>query len=161
MLGSSALRYPFAAVLILTLAQFGSPPTSQAQTNRNVELLANMHRYPEYRGVWPYVHPDGREYAVLMTSEGASFVSLADPRNPVEVGLITSHYPYAEVRTYGRYVYMVTQDSRDVTADPSDAGLAIVDQGISAHGGSIVARSNAAEGTLFEFLIPRSERATH
>jgi len=127
MLGSSALRHLLAPVLILTLAQLGSPPTSQAQTNRNVELLANMHRYPEYRGVWPYVHPDGREYAVLMTSEGASFVSLADPRNPVEVGLITSHYPYAEVRTYGQYVYMVTQDSRDLTADPSDAGLAIVD----------------------------------
>ncbi|ARN21011.1 hybrid sensor histidine kinase/response regulator [Piscinibacter gummiphilus] len=40
------------------------------------------------------------------------------------------------------------------------AGLAIVDQGISAHGGSVVARSNAGEGTVFEFLIPRSERST-
>jgi two-component system sensor histidine kinase/response regulator len=40
-----------------------------------------------------------------------------------------------------------------------NAGLALVDQGISAHGGSIVARSNEAEGTVFEFLILRSERA--
>ena len=40
-----------------------------------------------------------------------------------------------------------------------NAGLALVDQGISAHGGSIVARSNEAEGTVFEFLILRSERS--
>lgn len=40
-----------------------------------------------------------------------------------------------------------------------NAGLALVDQGINAHGGSIVARSNEAEGTVFEFLILRSERS--
>jgi two-component system sensor histidine kinase/response regulator len=40
------------------------------------------------------------------------------------------------------------------------AGLAVVDQGVSAHGGSIVARSNASEGTVFEFLVPRSDRVT-
>lgn len=39
------------------------------------------------------------------------------------------------------------------------AGLALVDQLISAHGGSIVARSNATEGTAFEFLFPRGEPA--
>jgi two-component system, sensor histidine kinase and response regulator len=39
------------------------------------------------------------------------------------------------------------------------AGLALVDQLISAHGGSIVARSNASEGTLLEFLLPRGESA--
>ena len=40
------------------------------------------------------------------------------------------------------------------------AGLAIVDQGISAHGGSIVARSTDGEGTVFEFLVPRSDRVS-
>jgi two-component system sensor histidine kinase/response regulator len=50
---------------------------------------------------------------------------------------------------------------RDGVRSTLGAGLAIVDQGISAHGGSIVARSNATEGTVFEFLIPRSERPSH
>jgi signal transduction histidine kinase len=35
-------------------------------------------------------------------------------------------------------------------------GLALVDQIVSAHGGSIVARSVPSEGTVFEFLLPRS-----
>ncbi len=35
------------------------------------------------------------------------------------------------------------------------AGLALVDQLVSAHGGSIVGRSNATDGTVFEFLLPR------
>ncbi|KQV81273.1 hybrid sensor histidine kinase/response regulator [Rhizobacter sp. Root1221] len=56
---------------------------------------------------------------------------------------------------------ILSANGKDGLRNTLGAGLAIVDQGISAHGGSIVARSNAAEGTLFEFLIPRSERAIH
>jgi two-component system sensor histidine kinase/response regulator len=36
-------------------------------------------------------------------------------------------------------------------------GLTLVDQFISAHGGSIVGRSTLAEGTVFEFMLPRGE----
>ncbi|MEY4563172.1 MAG: hypothetical protein RLZZ618_2449 [Pseudomonadota bacterium] len=48
--------------------------------------------------------------------------------------------------------------NREPSRPARGAALMLVDQGISAHGGSVVARSNQAEGTVLEFLIPRSDR---
>lgn len=55
---------------------------------------------------------------------------------------------------------IMSSNAREGLRSTLGAALVVVDQGISAHGGSIVARSNAADGTVFEFLVPRSDRVT-
>jgi signal transduction histidine kinase len=53
----------------------------------------------------------------------------------------------------------LNQSAPDPEPSGLGSGLYLVDRFISAHGGSIVGRSNEAEGTVFEFLLPRSTPA--
>ncbi|HEU4335042.1 MAG TPA: choice-of-anchor B family protein [Candidatus Eisenbacteria bacterium] len=115
------------------------PHPADAQVSRNLTLLSHMDLYDEYFACWSYVHEDGREYAIILTTEGASIVRLTDPANPVEVGFFVAPaglFPrapigraYVEAKQYGHYLYLVTEYVRgfDDTMDPDDEGMAIID----------------------------------
>lgn len=63
--------------------------------------------------VWGYVAPDGTEYAIVGLTYAVSFVSLADPDNPVEVARIGGvSSQWRDLKTYGEYAYSVA-DERD------------------------------------------------
>ena len=68
------------AVLSCLVAQ-----TAAAFPNRNLTLMSNRNDYPlplglnknAYSSCWSYIHPDGREYAVIGTTDGtAIYLSL-------------------------------------------------------------------------------------
>ena len=94
----------------------------------------------------------------------------ADPQRPIKLRLDGSHKDRLNVHLNFPNVLsdalqaelfepLLGGTNKDPTRPALGAALVIVDQGISAHGGSVVARSNEAEGTVMEFLIPRSERS--
>lgn len=95
----------------LTLAASALAPTQgAAQVSRNVTLRSHLDSYATYSACWSYVHHDGREYAILGTTEGTSIVRLTDPANPVEVGFINGPTSdWREAKQYRNWVYVVTE----------------------------------------------------
>ena len=129
-------------VLVISLSLLAAPVS--AQQGRNLTLLANMNLHPVprssvsygYQGCAPYIHSDGREYAAVMTGDGASIVRLTDPAHPVEVGFFPAkqigYYktlaPFTEARQYGHYIYMTTNSNPKGFVDMSNnTGLGIID----------------------------------
>lgn len=94
-----------AALLLLSLTSHPAP----AQTSRNITLLSRVHSYKEYSACWSYVHHDGREYAILGATNGASIVRLTDPTHPVEVAFIPlKDTSWHEMKQYRQHVYIST-----------------------------------------------------
>ena len=141
--GISGLPRTTALALAVLLA-LGAAHTSIAQTSRNLTLLSTMNLHPVpissttygYQGCAPYIHSDGREYAAVMTGEGASIVRLTDPAHPVEVGFFPAknigtakaEAPWSEARQFGHYIYMTTNnDPTGYTDESNNSGLAIID----------------------------------
>jgi choice-of-anchor B domain-containing protein len=82
-----------------------APPVS-----RNVTLHARLADYPIYSACTAYVHPDGREYAVVGTVNGTSIVNVTNPSAPYEVGFIpglTSQW--REMKSYRQWIYVSTE----------------------------------------------------
>ncbi|HQY50852.1 MAG TPA: choice-of-anchor B family protein [Ignavibacteria bacterium] len=85
--------------------------------NNNMTLLANINnRTTPYAAVWGYEDPkDGREYAIIGTFDGTSFVDITDPYNIHEVGFVPSTSPgnsnnsWREMKTYSHYAYIVSE----------------------------------------------------
>jgi choice-of-anchor B domain-containing protein len=117
----TSLRY-FPLLALPLLAALSFPASAQSQVSRNVTLLAQVNTHsPEYASCWSYVHPqDGREYAVLLTVDGASILRLTDPAHPVEVGFIpcATGRPWAEAAQYRNWIYLAN--------DIKDNGLTVV-----------------------------------
>ena len=105
--------------LLLALSLF-IPAHARSQQSRNVTLLANLDTHSEYSSCWSYVHEDGREYAVILTIDGASIVRLTDPQNPVEVAFIASApgRAWAEAVQYRHWIY--------ISNDVKDNGTAVI-----------------------------------
>ena len=86
-----------------------TPQTVAAQTSRNITLLSHLQSYKEYSSCWSYVHEDGREYAILGATKGASIVRLTDPAHPVEVAFFPLKDTFwHEMKQYRQYVYIST-----------------------------------------------------
>lgn len=61
-----------------------------------------------YAGCWGYTAPDGREYAILGTATGTSFIDITNVASPVEIGHIAGATSlWKEVKSYGQYAYAV------------------------------------------------------
>jgi choice-of-anchor B domain-containing protein len=62
-------------------------------------------------GNYGYTSPNGRRFALTGTSLGLSIVEVTDPRTPRNAAFIpaATPSPWREVRTYGEYVYSVTE----------------------------------------------------
>ncbi len=112
-------------VLLLLLVE----GTSHAQLgNNNMYLLANinLHSAPgPYSAIWGYKAPNGREYAILGSYDGTSFVDVTDPSNIHEVDFVATTNPssssnqWREMKTYSHYAYIVSE--------VANSGVQIVD----------------------------------
>ncbi len=102
---AQALRTLFAGTFLLL-----TPSSVLAQANRNVTLLAHLNQHLGYSACWTYVHPDGREYAVLGTTDGTSIVNVTNPAASYEVAFIPGlSSPWREMKQYRTYVYVSTE----------------------------------------------------
>jgi len=106
------------AVLLATIL-FGAPATLHAQVpTRNFTLLGQMNEYPTppggvryaYSACWSYIHPDGREYAVLGVASGTAIYNVTNPASPYRVGFIPGPPSiWRECKSYRTWIYVVTE----------------------------------------------------
>lgn len=90
----------------------------------NIELLDQYTFDFNANDIWGWVAEDGTEYALVGTTRGTSIVSLADPRNVMEVAFIPgATTAWRDIKTRGHYAYVV----QDVTNVDEQVGLAIID----------------------------------
>jgi choice-of-anchor B domain-containing protein len=88
----------------------------------NTTLRSNLSYDTGVNDIWGYVAPDGTEYAIVGLETGVSFVSLADPDNPVEVDRIRGDFSrWRDMKTFGEYAYVVADEQT------ADEGLTVVD----------------------------------
>ena len=82
-----------------------------AQVSSNVELLATMNHRPlfPYNDCWGYTAPDGREYALLGSTNGTSIIDITDVNNLREIDFVPSiNTVWKDIKTYQNYAYVVT-----------------------------------------------------
>ncbi|HLG03022.1 MAG TPA: choice-of-anchor B family protein [Bacteroidia bacterium] len=98
---------------------------AQNYDSQNVTMLGNWHNNPaqpaepvygiKYQGVWGwYQASTNKEYAIIGTSTGTSFIDVTDPANPVECDYIPAAHGnliWHEIKTYQNYCYIVSDDS--------------------------------------------------
>ncbi|MBX7041269.1 MAG: choice-of-anchor B family protein [Ignavibacteria bacterium] len=78
--------------------------------NQNTYLLRNIDSYSSYSALWGYVAPNGREYAILGTQTGTSFVDVTDSANIHEVDFVAGvNSAWREMKTYQNYAYIVSE----------------------------------------------------
>jgi choice-of-anchor B domain-containing protein len=101
-------------------------------------LLSNLDQHAPYSGMWGYVAPNQKEYALLGTTTGIAVIDCTNGAQPVE----RAYFPWAnstwrEVRTYGTYAYVTTEAAAgflviDLTNPDQPVNLGIV--GAANHG---------------------------
>ncbi len=78
--------------------------------NQNTYLLRNLDTYGSYSACWGYTAPNGREYAILGTGVGTSFVDITDSANIHEVDSVRGiNSSWREMKTYSHYAYVVSE----------------------------------------------------
>jgi choice-of-anchor B domain-containing protein len=88
--------------------------------NQNTYLLKNLDTYSAYSALWGYTAPNGREYAILGTQVGTSFIDITDSANIREVDSVKGlNSGWREMKTYSHYAYIVSE--------ATNSGLQIVD----------------------------------
>lgn len=101
------LLVPILLVLVLLAA---IPAAAAPPVARNVTLHARLSDYPGYSACTAYVHPDGREYAVLGTVTGTSIVNVTNPDAPYEVAFIPGvSSQWREMKSYRQWIYITTE----------------------------------------------------
>lgn len=101
---------PMRQLLLLGLLAFSSLLTAQL----NADLLSNLDYTDMVNDIWGYAAPDGTEYAIVGLETGISFVSLANPENPVEVVRIPGDFSaWRDMKTYGEFAYSVADEGTE------------------------------------------------
>ncbi len=94
-------------------ATLGAAPAPAAPVSRNVALLAHVDEYGAqglYSACWGYVHPDGREYAVIGHETGTAIYNITDPSSPYRVGFIPGGLSlWREMKQYRTWIYVSTE----------------------------------------------------
>lgn len=73
-------------------------------------LLGTQNLHPPYNGIWGYVAPNGKEYALLGSELGVAIIDCSVPTAPVERGWFPGvNNPWRELRTYGHYCYVTSE----------------------------------------------------
>lgn len=96
--------------------------SSFAQQSSTVELLAQLNHRPifHYNDCWGYTAPDGREYALLGSTNGTSIIDITDVSNLHEIAFFqTINTTWKDIKTYKHYAYIVT--------DGQGTGMQIID----------------------------------
>ncbi len=96
------------SVIILFLSFINS--SFSQLPNQNTYLLKNLDTYASYSALWGYTAPNGREYAILGTGVGTSFVDITDSANIHEVDSVKGiNSSWREMKTYSHYAYVVSE----------------------------------------------------
>lgn len=91
--------------LVLAVPAPAAPPLA-----RNITLHARLATYPGYSACTAYVHPDGREYAVVGTLTGTSIVNVSQPDAPYEVAFLPGlSSQWREMKSYRQWIYITTE----------------------------------------------------
>lgn len=108
---------PFARVLstmprLVRSLAIVATATSLCAQGYQCSLLANQDLHAPYSGMWGYVAPNNKEYALLGTTTGIAVIDCTIGSAPVERGW----FPWVastwrEVRTYSTYAYVTTEAS--------------------------------------------------
>lgn len=85
--------------------------------NNNMYVLANLNQHitnDTYSGLWGYIAPNGREYAILGTHLGTAFIDITDEQNIHEVEFVPTPVPgsgnhWREITVYSHYAYVVSE----------------------------------------------------
>lgn len=104
------------AVAALSLTLLASS-TSAVVPTRNMQLLAHFDEWPgppdgfNYSACWSYVHPDGREYAVLGVSTGTAIYNVTRPDSAYRVAFIPGPGPcvWREMKSYRNWIYVSSE----------------------------------------------------
>lgn len=95
-------------VLAIYLLTFSNSNSQLA--NQNTYLLKQLDTYASYSACWGYTAPNGREYAILGTGVGTSFVDITDSANIREVDSVKGlNSSWREMKTYSHYAYVVSE----------------------------------------------------
>ncbi|MEO8209904.1 MAG: choice-of-anchor B family protein, partial [bacterium] len=98
-------------IIFLSVIFFLTASCNFAQLpNHNTYLLSQLDNYASYSGLWGYVAPDNREYALLGCFNGTSIVDITDSSDIHEVDFITGvGSGWREIKTYSHYAYVVSE----------------------------------------------------
>ncbi len=111
-------------LLLLSITFISGNAFSQL-ADYNTHLLKHLNPRPtsnqyKYSACWGYTAPDGREYAIIGSQPGTSFVDITDSSNIHEVGfLVGNTSEWREMKVYSHYAYIVSE--------ANGSGLQIVD----------------------------------
>ena len=99
----------FAVLTALCLAT-SVPATGQYEAE-NVELFSHV-TLQDFgangaKDCWGYVSPSGREYAIIGLTNGAGFVEITDPANPVILAVMPQDVAL-DIKVYQNYVYIAS-----------------------------------------------------
>lgn len=105
----------FRRLVLLFLAALTLPASAQF-TSSKVSLYTNwlpsVFSSSSGNGCWGYVSPSGREYALMGLNNKVAFIEITNPSAPVlRTSVAHSSSSWADIKTYGRYAYVVTEAS--------------------------------------------------
>ena len=90
---------------------------------------------------WGYVSPSGREYAMIGTSSGTSFVEITSPSDPVLVEFIAGPGSlWRDVKVYQNYAYIVSEGGSGIQV----VNLSQIDNGVVTLANTIFSGGNSA-----------------
>ena len=75
--------------------------------------------------IWGYTSASGREYALMGTTSGTSFIEVTNPGNPQIVGYIDGpNSLWRDVKTYGPFAYIVSEGGSGIAIPVHLVGIA-------------------------------------
>ncbi len=88
---------------------------NHVQANFNIELISNV-AYPsneEGSSCWHYNAPNGKEYAIMGTTQGTRIYDITIPESPVLIDFYESKAVnfWREMKVFGNYAYIVQDNS--------------------------------------------------
>lgn len=103
------------SLLLPLLVALFLPAAASSQVTRNLDLKAHFDSYAilnnwGYSACWSYIHPDGREYAVIGTNGGTAIYNVTNPAASYFVSFIPGRTSlWREMKQYRNWMYVVTE----------------------------------------------------
>jgi len=125
-----------------------------AQVSENITLLGTYdddnlatHAFGNYHDIWGYVDSEGREYALITSTEYIHIIDVIDPANPTEIERILGgdQVSWRDVKTFGTYAYAVS--------DNSSEGMLVIDLSDLPNSATLVYRDDVNFTSMHNIFI--------